>query len=200
MDNDIEKNIKKIYKNISGFGLKKEGKLKDNQNVFITYGEILPESVTKIKNYLKINKDDVIYDLGSGVGKLCVQLFLQTDAKKVSGIEIVEKRHNSAELIKKKINEAFPIKFKNRNLEFLNIDITNADLSDATIVYMCSTCFSDNFLNLVVNKIKDNKNLRAIISMKKLPNNINNLPIMEVIDTPCTWSNNTKAYVYKKQN
>ena len=71
-----EKYIEKIYKGTSAYG-NVPNELTTQTNVFTTYGEMLPSSVTKIINFLKINNNDIFYDLGSGSGKFVNQIYLQ---------------------------------------------------------------------------------------------------------------------------
>ena len=199
IDSTVEKYIKKIYSGKSGFGLK-EDDVKKSQNVFTTYGEMLPESLTKLVNYLNMNDNDVVYDLGSGIGKVINQVFLQRPVKKAVGVEIVKSRNEKAIDIKNKLKEKFnDTKFKNQELDFIRGDMLEQDLSDSTIIYICSTCFSDEFLTrLVREKFNTSPNLRAVVTLKKLPINPNGLNRIEVIDTPCTWSRGVKSYVYTK--
>jgi DNA modification methylase len=54
--------IDKIYKSHSGFGLKQTDKayqMSKNQDVFTTYGELLPSSVSKLINHLNIDGNDI---------------------------------------------------------------------------------------------------------------------------------------------
>ena len=191
----VEKYIEKLYKNTTAFGSVGTELSKNNPT---TYGEILPSSVTTIINLLNINQDDVFYDLGSGSGKVVTQFFLQTKAKKNTGIELVPFRHNIAKQIKNKLQKTFPDKFSSQQLQFINGDILTQDLTDATIVYMCSTCFSNELLQKITNKLNESNNIRAIITLKELPTLHKKLKNKQIINTPCTWAKNTTAYVYTK--
>jgi precorrin-6B methylase 2 len=189
----VEKYIKKLYKNTSAYGSIDTELSKHNPT---TYGEILPSSVTTIINLLKVKPNDVFYDLGSGSGKVVTQFFLQTKAKKNTGIELVPFRHNIAIQIKNKLQKTFPDKFISQQLQFINGDILTQDLTDATIIYMCSTCFSNELLQKITNKLNESNNLRTIITLKELPTLHKKLKNKQIIKTPCTWSTDTIAYIY----
>lgn len=105
-------------------------------------------------------------------------------------------RHNIAKQIKNKLQKTFPDKFLSQQLQFINGDILTLDLTDATIVYMCSTCFSNELLTKITNKLNESNNIRAIITLKELPTLHKKLKNKQIINTPCTWSTNTTAYVY----
>ena len=200
-NNLVERYIPKLYKDINGFTINSNDKVhelqKSRDTIFTTYGEILQPSVSSLINEIDITRDDVIYDLGSGIGKVCAQLFLQTNAKKIVGIEIVETRHNVANRTKNKLSSKFPSKFRNQRLEFLNMDINDTDMSEATLIYMCSTCYSEALLNGIVDKIDKLPNVRAIISLKQLPRAPTKLPIISEVKIPCSWSPGTTAQIYK---
>lgn len=191
----IEKYIEKLYKNTTAYGSVGTELSKHNPT---TYGEILPSSVTTIINLLNVEKNDVFYDLGSGSGKVVTQFFLQTEAKKNTGIELVPFRHNIAIQIKNKLQKTFPDKFITQQLQFINGDILTHDLNDATIVYMCSTCFSNELLQKITNKLNESNNIRAIITLKELPTLHKKLKNKQITKIPCTWSTNTIAYIYLK--
>jgi precorrin-6B methylase 2 len=193
LSSTVEKYIEKLYKNTTAFGSVTTELSKHNPT---TYGEILPSSVTTIINLLNVKQNDVFYDLGSGSGKVVTQFFLQTKAKKNTGIELVPFRHNIATKIKNKLQTTFPDKFSSQQLQFINGDILTQDLTDATIVYMCSTCFSNELLEEITNKLNESNNIRAIITLKELPNLHKKLKNKQTIITPCTWAKDTTAYVY----
>jgi precorrin-6B methylase 2 len=193
LSSTVEKYVEKLYKNTTAFGSVDTKLSKQNPT---TYGEILPSSVTTIINLLNIKPNDVFYDLGSGSGKVPTQFFLQTKAKKNTGIELVPFRHNISTQIKNKLQKTFSDKFLSQQLQFINGDILTQDLTDATIVYMASTCFSNELLQKITNKLNESNNLRAIITLKELPTLHKKLKNKQIINTPCTWSTNTTAYVY----
>src|SRR5205823_2256234 len=69
-----------------------------------TYGEILSPSLAQLIQKLALTKNDVLFDLGSGAGKVCIQVALSSPAKAV-GIELSATRHALAQKIKQKLIE-----------------------------------------------------------------------------------------------
>lgn len=55
-----------------------------------TYGEVVPASVDSILRYVRPGKDDVFYDLGSGMGKVVFQAHLTTSVGKAVGVELFD--------------------------------------------------------------------------------------------------------------
>jgi precorrin-6B methylase 2 len=185
-----------LYKAITGFGIndneiseiKKEGG-------DATYGEIIYDSAKRILNDLSLTKDDIVYDLGCGIGKLVVQVYLTTPVKKSVGIELSPTRFNHAQTVKEQLKKRNKLK-NGRILEFLNQNITKANLDDATVIYMASTCFSDELMKTLVDKLAKNKNNLRIITLKRLPKHLH-FQFIKEYNLPMTWSQSVPVYLYK---
>lgn len=188
--------ISTLYQGISGFisyqpGEKESG---EEKKVYLTYGEILYPSVDKFLNFIgDISESDVFYDLGSGIGKVALQAFLRTPIKKACGIEFSETRSKYAEQVYTQVYKEFPELFTaERKLSCLTGNFLEVDISDATIIYTCSTCFSEDLLSHIGEVIDRCPNIRYVISLKQIPNK---LELNRNLDIECTWDK-TKCYVY----
>jgi len=200
LSNIVPEYIKHLYKDVNGFGLEDIDYtiIKNHREVNTTYGEILPTSVSNMIKEMNVNANDVFYDLGCGTGKVVIQYFLQTNIKKSVGIEISSTRANKAQHNINIVLAKFPKIFNNRKIEIIQDNILNVNLSDATCVYLCSTCFSSILLNNVLDKIKTtSKNIRVIVTLKDFDSDeyLNKFQ-KKVISIPCTWSDSTIAYMY----
>ena len=100
--------MEELYKDLSGFGIAQdEYKTIRESGGAPTYGEITYESTETLFDILKLTTNDVIYDLGSGVGKFIIQAYLNTTVKKAVGVELSSTRI-------KRANEAlYRLKAKN---------------------------------------------------------------------------------------
>lgn len=202
--NATTKVLSQVYKDISGFGISAydEKQIKD-QGGASTYGEILPESVTQLIEILKIGPSTVFYDLGSGVGKVAMQIHLQTPAKKVVGVELSTERHKNAQVALDRLKQYFkknnvPSSLNSRRLIFAQGDAKKQDLSDATAVYLCSTCFSTELLQQIMEQIKKAKKGTKVVTLKQLPADPAFKKIKE-LSLPMTWSNSSNVYIYELQ-
>lgn len=176
----------------------------ENQKQLVekTYGEILYDSVEELIKQLGINSSDVFYDLGSGTGKLVMQVYANTPVNKAYGIEFFQDRSYAAEKALKRMYVIAPHLLNTDRLishQIQNIkDVHYMD--NATIIFMCSTCFPSALMEIVYNKIKNNQNLRHIITtetkthddFKKI------LPNTKIITLPCTWSKEVRWIIYSK--
>lgn len=123
----------------------------------MVYGEVLPAGVTTLLDSLAVpvSKNDVFYDLGSGTGKIPLQVFLSTNARHVWGLELSSIRHGHAVSALKSLHDAIPDSdFSGedskqatltidgeRSLSFGEADVLKADLRDATVLVVSSLAF-----------------------------------------------------------
>ncbi len=187
-----------IYKEITGFNIAEtERKMVTDKGGSPVYGEIKYDSLQTIFNDLNIKSSDVFYDLGSGVGKVIIQAYLNFPFKKVVGIELSPTRHNNAlkareELVKRNLINP------NRKIEFIQGDIAELNLCDATVIYMCSTCYPVELMKKIAEKCSNLKKGMHVISLKSLPDYQDYGFILEKeYSLPMTWSEGSPVYVYK---
>ena len=134
---------------------------------------------------LDINKNDIFYDLGSGTGKVPLQFYTNSKVKKAVGIEIQPHRHEIA------VNITKNILIPNKKLEYINENLINSNISDATIVFLCSTCYSTELLDIIY-VLK-----QIIISLKNYPKFNQLLPNSDTLQVKCSWTKSTNCYIYK---
>lgn len=113
-----------------------EDNLQDHDSFDFIYEGTKYNSAREILHKVKPQKDDVVYDLGSGYGRFCFYGSLTTDAA-FKGIEIVERRVKAANSIK----ERFGID----NLTFTQGDVTEQDFSDGTIFYLFNPFYPQGY-------------------------------------------------------
>lgn len=192
--------IDDIYKNIVTESINLSGMSSENNLVVQTYGEITFKSVEDIIKKISIDSDDVFYDLGSGNGKVVLQIFSNTKAKKSYGIEYFPERSYTSEHALKKLYILYPELLKSSRL--ISFQIQNIKdihyLNDATIIFMCSTCYPKELLEIVYNKIKDSKRIKYIITHSENDIFKTILPNSEKINVSCSWNSNLMWSLYSK--
>jgi precorrin-6B methylase 2 len=188
--------MEKLYEGLSGFGVaQNEYEIIRQQGGNPTYGEITYESTAKLLNILKITKDDVLYDLGSGVGKFIMQAYHNTPVKKAVGIELSSTRIQKANEAIARLQKQKKLK-KDKIIQFREENFANTDISDATVIYLCSTCFSEELMKIIIDKMKSCKNGLRVATLKTLPPD----PSYRYIATytlPMTWSSGSSVHIYK---
>ena len=125
------------------------------------YGEVTEKGVSQLIQYFSEyfdNPNGVFYDLGSGNGKLCVQVAKETNISKVMGIELHKERYlKSQELLKKSDVD---------NVSFIEGDFLAHDLSDATIIFASNEAMPRS----VTHGICDNAPKGCLIILGREPN------------------------------
>jgi len=140
----IENIFNQLYGNINGKELAKTAKLEyagqEAFKEFILYGELPFHTWIEIVEKANPKKNGVFFDLGSGTGRIVLQSHLLYDFKKVVGIELLEPLHNKACAIKENYEKNFKAQIsklvKNRDLQLIQQDFFNTDLSDADFIFM----------------------------------------------------------------
>lgn len=143
----------------------------------------------------KPTEKDVFYDLGSGIGRMTVKMYLDTPIQKSTGIELADSRHNQALAIKEELKEKL---VPGRTLEFKKGDILKTNLADATIIYTASTCFSDEFMKKLTNKLASLKKGLKVFTLRPLAKH-ENFKLIKEFQLPMTWSKNVSVYWYELQ-
>lgn len=173
---------------------------KEKNHVKSTYGEILFDSLEKLIKEVNFGPDDVFYDLGSGNGKVVMQIYMNTSVKKSYGIEYYPERSYNSEYALKQLYKLFPNTLDEPRL--ISYQIANIKdihyLNDATVIFMCSTCYPSELLEIVCDKLKNSKNIRCIITHKPHDKIKDFLPIHFTIILSCTWATDLSWNVYRK--
>ncbi len=104
------------------------------------YGETGFDSIESIVNELNehFNENTVFYDIGSGLGKIVYHIGLKYNVKKSCGIEYSKERYQYSLSTKERFN------IDANNIIFINKNVLECDISDATVIYTDNTLFPRN--------------------------------------------------------
>lgn len=158
-----------MYQNISGFGISHEDERRLVQQGGVSlYGEILYDSFKTILDDLPAaSLKKTLYDLGSGVGKVCVQAYLAYPFKKVIGVELSQDRFNKAESVLDQLKKERLLD-KKRSLIFLNKDFTQIAFDpDTSVIYIA--CFAHELMEKLMPQLAALKKGLFVITLKTLP-------------------------------
>lgn len=157
-----------------------------------TYGEITWKSALTLLQDpdLNVTANDIFYDLGSGIGKLCIAAYLASPVKKSIGIELSGTRFNHAQQAKKALTNKLTYlqrwwTLRKKSLTFTKENILTAPFEDATIIYMCSTCY-EPMMAALTQRFTCLPNGVRIISLKSLPENPH-IKLITELTLPVTW-------------
>jgi SAM-dependent methyltransferase len=165
----------------------------------LTYGEMLYPSVKKVLTTLSLRPEDIFLDLGSGLGKFAIQVFMQSQVQQVIGIEMRTELSESACEALQMIKQEFPIFWeKDRKLQFLHGDFLKLNWEQATIAYCCATCFRPELLNAIGDKLNQETSVQQVLSLRPLPT-LTRLPLKKVFTVECSWDS-ALCYYYSHRS
>ncbi len=195
-DRDTRAIIERLYKNHSGYGIAaQEEEFIKSAGSSSTYGEITYEGAQQLIDEFHLRAKDVFYDLGCGVGKFVVQVYLNTPVKKAVGIELSKTRATNAGLVHRQLKRDGLIK-KNRKLVFAEKNILDANLSDATAIFVSSLCFSDGMMERTTEKLAALKPGLRVATSRELAKNPK-FELIKVMQIPMSWSQSSTVHFYR---
>lgn len=165
------------------------------------YGELSEASALSLLRWLAPGEDDVLYDLGAGTGKLVLLAACATRVGRAVGVELSRHHHGVA----RRVFEALLARAGNAaelraRASFVRADLRDVDVSDATIIYACSTCFPDEVRAALAEKALAAPRLRALVSTRELP-----APWRQRFETigrvrvRTSWSDSEHVLVYRRR-
>lgn len=181
--------VESIYQQSEGFQSYSDSQKSDYlaKDICYIYGELLYPSTLKLANKLKLSSTDTLLDLGSGLGKFALQIFLSTEVGQVIGIEATEPLYTQSKEKLAIAQRALPIFWEGgRSIDFQHGNFLYMDWSMANIVYSCSTCFTKELLGKIGHKINDTANIKQALSFRPL-HTLERLKCKAVFRVECSW-------------
>lgn len=189
----IEQYLHYVYHNTQGY--RKKDRSPYQKDLSDTYGEILYPSIDKLLSMFPLTAEDVFLDLGSGLGKIVAQVFFKTPVKESRGIELVPELYQQAMTVTQQIQQDLPDFFsEERKITFLHANFLTTPFTDATIVLMTATCFSQSMMHAIGEIIEKTPSVRLVLSLRPLPT-LYRLPFHTTIRVECSWDA-ALCYVY----
>jgi len=131
------------------------------------YGGVGYHKISLAWDRLGATVDDVVYELGCGYGRVLIYGALTTPARRLVGIERVEKRCRAGIEVRDRLGL--------ERLEFITANVLDCDLSDGTIFFVLNA-FSNKTLREVVDRLEQVARARPI---RVVSVNWSNLPLAE---------------------
>jgi hypothetical protein len=167
----------------------------NHANIPETPGEILHQSVSRILTKLRLTEKDVFMDLGSGLGKIVAQVFLQTAVKEAIGIEIVSAFHERALLAAGRLRQELPDFFQNeRQLTYLCGSFLELPVNIASVVLINAICFDPFMVRQLGALMESTPNIHTVIALRPLPG-LQRLRFQKTLRVECSWDS-ALCYLY----
>ncbi|MGY8749450.1 MAG: hypothetical protein ACKVHR_15500 [Pirellulales bacterium] len=187
--------VNRLFRDVDGYNIAETDDGRVASQRAAVYGELTPRGVQRLLSYLQLTEDDVFYDLGSGVGKVVLQVGMAVPVRKCVGIEMVQSRCRAAQRVLRAAQSEGLIQ-SNRTL-FRKGSFLDSNLSDATVIYLCSTCYSSHLMKMIVRKIKEIKKPLTVVTLREFDRKHRGFQFLRTIKLDASWSANVEAYVYK---
>lgn len=182
----------------------------------LTYGEVSVESVSsRILPLLKLQADDVFYDLGCGSGKILIQAMLQTPCAVAKGIELMQNRvQQGNDALERLLARKLPA------MEGKSVDIVQGDICkppektpmvDATVVFINNVCFGPELMLRVTEMLQNMPNLRRVVTLRRFcvrhralrcvqagSHCVEYVHPPEEVEIFVSWASKTSAYLYER--
>ncbi len=158
------------------------------------YGELVPSATDRLARELQLGPDDTFYDLGSGLGKVVLQLAMSLPLRGCFGVELARRRHRIAARMLERVRADGLL--RTTNCGFRCADLMATRLDDATVVYTCSTAFSPDFLSGLTLRLSQLRvGLRWVSTRKVAPNPWFEHESATLLDM--TWQRQSQVNVYR---
>lgn len=155
-----------------------------------TYGEITYDSVQQLIDHAKLTAKDTFYDFGCGRGRACLQIALETPAK-VVGVDLSTTRIDMANKAKEILKNKHNIDLGNR-LTYRNESFIKTPLAKNPVIYACATCFPENLMKEIGNKIAAHKGGARLYTLKQISGWKTNADLTWSM----SWNSSTACYYY----
>ncbi len=138
--------VERLYADVRPYEISHESRARlAERDESFRYGEIVPTALHEMLRQHPAEGTRILYDLGSGTGRNLFLAALLFDFAKLVGIELLEGLHLTAErklrAYDADIRPALPRAKQQQVIEFRNLDIGEADFSDADVIIAHATCF-----------------------------------------------------------
>lgn len=160
-----------------------------------TYGELLPNSTLRLLAALDLDHEDVLFDLGSGVGKVVMLAAASSPVGKVVGVELAASRCEQA---RHAFAAAAALGVPGlRRAAIVHGDLLSVDLRAATVAYTCSTAFSSGFMRKLVRRLAELPRLRLLASLQDIDPHPAFVPLRD-LSIDASWRRRTKVHLYRR--
>lgn len=180
-----------LYQHSTGHGVN----ARQLENISEAYGEILYQGIDSLLAAMSLTEHDVFYDLGSGLGKAVMQVFLKSPVKEACGIEIIPELYQQSLLAAQKAQQELPAFYLNgRTVTFQLGSFLDISLSSATVLLIGSPCFTQNLLLELGKIVENNPRIHTVLTLRPI-HSLRRLPFIKTVRVECSWDT-ALCYLY----
>ena len=155
-----------LFAPIDGFSLSREARRRHDAMEYV-YGEIDFFSFIALLSQAKPDNKTLFYDLGSGTGKAVFACAMVFDVQESHGIECFSSLHHAAEDRRNTLARRPGYAKTAKKIHFLKDDFFNANLSQATLIFINATGFFGQRWADLSEKIEQSTQCAGVITTSK---------------------------------
>ena len=188
--------LRRLYRAVDGFEIPaSQERLIERTRSSPTYGELMPAATVQLIDALHLGPGDVFVDLGSGVGKVVVTAALRSRVGRAVGVELANRRHEQAlEVVGRAEADGL---LRPGVVELRNEDILRTDLSEATVLYTCSTAFPYAFTERLARRVRKLRRARRFVTLQVLDSDLSGFALDAILHLDMSWARKRKVHVYR---
>jgi hypothetical protein len=161
-----------LYDDVNGHALSLQGREAHGyEGKSFVYGEVVPDSFFEYISEVHPQPGEIFYDFGSGTGKAVLLAHLLFDFAESKGIELVDTLYESSvatlNRYEKEIRPTLGSEVGNRKLSVTLGSFLDLDISDADIIFINSTCFQEDLMSALDEKLTSVKPGTRILTLSK---------------------------------
>ena len=189
--------LRRLYRGVDGFEIPaKDERRVERSRGSALYGELMPTATLRLLELLELGPGDRFVDLGAGLGKVVLFAAMHTEAGRVFGVELSPTRVALAEQILARA-QAQRLPGAER-ASIVEGDMMRVPLTWATVIYTCSTAFSEAFMNRLGRRLAKLPKLRTIATLQDFEEHPKGFELAAIHRLDATWKRRTKVHIYKR--
>lgn len=156
-----------LFSKVNGFMLSHESRQIHHNEMAFVYGEIEFEPFIALLSMCQINQYSVFYDLGCGTGKAVIACEIVYNVRKSCGIELLPLLYEAATQLQQTLLDIPEYYSQARRIHFRLGNICDADILDATHVFINSTGFFGDLWKTISRQVETVKKGTIIVTTSK---------------------------------
>ena len=192
---DPRRAIRQLFREVDGYDIpvaEEKAVLRSRGDPL--YGELTPAGCARLIEELDLGPRDVFYDLGSGVGKVVLQVAIASPIKRCVGYELSETRCQLARSTLLRARRQGLIRA--RTTVFRQLDMLKAPMQDATVVYTCTTAFTERFMKSLMNKLARQPKPLTVVALGELDEH-RSFELLKAFPVRTSWNPRSWVYIYR---
>lgn len=198
MKADPRSALRRLYRGVDGFEIpaKDERRVERSRGSSL-YGELMPTATLRLLELLELGPGDHFVDLGAGLGKVVLFAAMHTEAGSVLGVELSPTRAALAEqtLARARSQGLAGVE----RVSIVEGDMMRVPLARATVIYTCSTAFSEAFMSRLGRRLAKLPKLRTIATLQDFERPPRGFELSAIHRLDATWKRRTRVHIYERK-